>query len=387
MSNSQAHGEGRGEPRGSLEVLPEPIEISVHEHGIDGFLVVHSRRERLAMGGMRVSPSVTERTVEQLAEGMTLKHALHGGHSGGAKAGIRCAPDHPDLPRFLLCFAEACRELLLDHVMLGKDMGAQQWMLDTLYGGLSRDQLAAWRERMGIDGVGAPTRLCDLRGYIGNMTGRGAFWATRAALGELAGKRVLIQGFGVVGRGVATWLEEEGAIIAGVSDVARSLIHLRGDTSELRRVTSRVGALPRAHEGWSAHEAEVLLEQPADVLVLAADSHTVDLDVAERIRCPIIIEASNIAILPAARARLAERGIVVIPDVVASSSSAAMVGRQLGSGNTTEPETMWREIQDVIERQTIFIRDLGRAQRIDTRMALEAHVMQSGLSGAGAVDG
>jgi len=106
----------------------EEIGIADDSAGFEAYLVVDPTEKDISFGGTRIDPSVTKEMVIDLADNMSLKLAGHGSPVGGAKAGLRASPDDPRLKQFLRQFAEACREQLSSSTILGKDMGAKQWM-------------------------------------------------------------------------------------------------------------------------------------------------------------------------------------------------------------------------------------------------------------------
>jgi glutamate dehydrogenase/leucine dehydrogenase len=112
-----------------------------------------------------------------------------------------------------------------------------------------------------------------------------------------------------------------------------------------------------------------LLAQPADVLVLAAGSYVVDGHVAAHIRAPVVVEGANMALLPDATRALHARSVRVIPDVVANSASAALVGHQIASGNTLSPRVLWAEIEANIKRSTEAVERVSKQLDIDTKSA------------------
>src|SRR5881394_1320818 len=109
------------------------IAVEDADSGFGGYLVVDSSEREISFGGTRIDLSVTREMVVDLAENMSSKLAGHGSPVGGAKAGLRASPDDPRLKQFLKRFAEECREVLTSTTILGKDMGAKQWMLDEIY--------------------------------------------------------------------------------------------------------------------------------------------------------------------------------------------------------------------------------------------------------------
>jgi glutamate dehydrogenase (NAD(P)+) len=334
------------------DAAPEAV-VRFSHHGVEGWLVVDTLRDGLAFGGFRFSPSVTEAEVGSLARAMTWKLAGHGMPTGGAKGGLRCDPKDPRIVDWIAAFAAHCDGPLKTVAILGKDMGATDAAIDQLYASLGIAQLELIRSR--TTSRDCPKRIRDLAGYVPNMTGRGVAWATKAAVGnELAGRRVAIQGAGAVGIGSAVRLGELGANVVAISDASGTIAARHGSAlpiEDLVRV-ARAGILDRAACRFlhDCSSRDVLLEADVDVLVLAASSHSVDDTLAARIRAPIVTEGANFALTEPARRVLAARNILVIPDVIASSSSAAMVTHQLASGNAVPPDELWTNIERAIAR-------------------------------------
>lgn len=354
------------------------IAIADDSAGFEAYLVVDPTEKDISFGGTRIDLSVTREMVIELADNMSLKLAGHGSPVGGAKAGLRASPEDPRLKQFLKQFAEACREQLSSSTILGKDMGTKQWMLDDIYDSLQMPQLAIAQRYSGA--ASCPDRLGDLNGYIKNMTGQGILWATEQASGDaLRGARVLIQGFGVVGAGVAWHLDRHGARIVGVSDRNKAVLNAGGiELDALMSAKGDDGLIDKSRFSGCCvvTDREELLTQCADVLVLAAGSYTVGGDIAAQMRTPLVVEGANLALLPAARHTLHVNGVRVVPDVVANSSSAAMVGHQIASGNTIDPQELWANIEVNIKRSTEAVDRLSRQLDIDSKSAFRRIIEQ-----------
>lgn len=354
------------------------IAIEDSNTGFQAYLVVNPSNRDISFGGTRIDMAVTRDMVVELADNMSLKLAVHGSPVGGAKAGIRGAPDDPRLIPFLHRFAAECQELLLNNTILGKDMGAKQWMLDEIYKSLNMPQLALAQKRSAA--AKCPNRLFELTGYIENMTGKGVFWSIEQALqGTLKGVRVLIQGFGVVGSGVALHLHRAGARIVGVSDFKKAVLAKDGaDLEALIAAKDENGLVIEAKLPPSCTIAsrDELLVQPADVLVLAAGSYLVDGGLAARIQAPLVVEGANMALMPDARNILHANGVRVVPDVVANSASAALVGHQIASGNTLAPGALWTDIEANIKRTTDEVEKASKRLNINSKSAFQ-HVMEN----------
>ena len=331
----------------TIERAPFTVEITETEGTPLGWLCVDSTVDGLSFGGFRMTPTVTRAEVEELARCMTLKLAAHGRPTGGAKAGIRIDPHGPDRDAKLALFAEQVRDLLRDTVILGKDMGATDEAIDRMYASAGFPQLSPL-------GEGAVTRLRDFDGYRTHMTGLGVAFASRAALGgDLHGARVVIQGAGLVGLGAAVRLAAMGARVVGMSDVSRCLAWPRGVEVNWLEARLRGPRSLRGADQGAILPRDALFGLDADLIVLAASSYSVSDAQVAAIRAPVVIEGCNMGFAEGARARAHARGLVVIPDVIASSSSAAMVCRQLAARGGLTEEALWAAIESAITERVV----------------------------------
>jgi len=310
--------------------------------GLLGWVSVASETRGLAFGGTRVSGDVTAEEVEALSWNMHRKLLPVGLPTGGAKAGLRVDPQDPLLLEKARAFGERARTLLTTSVVLGKDMGATNQVMEAIYAGAGVPQLFLAKAR----GDSCPDRMGDLAGYRPHMTGLGVAWAARAARrGEMEGARVLVQGWGVVGRGSAVRLEEMGARVVGHSDV------------------------DGARVGEQSLERDALLGLEADVLILAAGTGSVGAALAETVSAHLVVEGANLALTADARKLLYERGVEVVPDCIASCSSASLVASQLATGNSGHPGEIWARIEAGIETSVREARALGVQEDIPLREA------------------
>ncbi len=322
---------------------------------VRGWLVVDRLNNDLAFGGFRFDPAVSLEQVRRLAHTMSWKLAAHGLPVGGAKAGLSARPDHPRMDEILAGLADAWREPLCRHAIVGKDMGASNSLLDRLYEHLGQPQLGVVQARA----PQCPDRIRDLTGYVRDMTALGAVIAAEAATGSLDGKRLLIQGAGLVGAGVAVRAARRGAIVVGISDVDGAFYCRDGlpvhEYVSSARESGRPFELERLSEaGFERQPRDSLLGHDADILVLAAGSHVVCAELAQSVQARTVVEASNFGLTDEGNRVLWERNITVVPDVISSSSSAAMTSHQLSTGNGWEHDAIWtrieRDIRDAVAR-------------------------------------
>jgi glutamate dehydrogenase (NAD(P)+) len=170
--------------------------------------------------------------------------------------------------------------------------------------------------------TGKPVPVGGSAGRL-EATGRGVMIIAREAarhLGfDLAGSRVVVQGFGNVGSAAARLMARECATVVGVSDVEGGVYNPQGlDIPDLVRYLSEHNTVVGYPDAVPVTNEE-LLELPCDILVPAAVQNQVTRDNAPRIQARLIVEAANGPITPEADAILEERGICVMPDVLANA--------------------------------------------------------------------
>lgn len=285
-----------------------------------GHRVQHSNALGPAKGGVRYSAHVDLDEITALARLMTWKTALHELPFGGAKGGVACDPTrlsrrerHELTRRYLTALLPA--------------IGPQ---VDVLAPDLGTDaQTMAWMLRAAADAgladpavvTGKPVLLGGSH-FRGAATGVGVAHVTHRAwehLGHrLEDSRVTIEGFGNVGTWVAVELHARGARIVGLSDVTGA-------------VTAPDGLDPMAVRDWVSSGRELaaypsaepvdgsVLTVPADIAVAAALEGTLTDEVAADLHARLVVEAANGPTVPTAETRLHERGIALVPDLVANA--------------------------------------------------------------------
>jgi glutamate dehydrogenase (NAD(P)+) len=298
---------------------------------IEGFRVQHSHHKLPCKGGIRYSEMVDEDEVKALAALMTYKCAVVDVPFGGAKGGVKIEPRKysvAELERITRRYtAELARRNLIGP---GEDVPAPDygtsaremaWIADT-YAALNPGQLDAL-----ACVTGKPIAQSGVHGRT-EATGRGIHYGLRHALGYaddmrrlglapgLAGKRVVVQGLGNVGYHAAKFLRAGGAVITAIAewDVA---IHDPGGldvdaVQKHQRDTGSIANFPGARPFARTQDA---LEHECDILVPAALENQITADNAPRIRARIIAEGANGPVTAEADEILAQRGILVIPDL------------------------------------------------------------------------
>jgi len=278
--------------------------------GVEAVVIIDNIALGPAIGGTRMRPDITASEVARLARAMTLKNAVAGLPHGGGKSGIAAPPNLPpaEHERVIRAFARAI-EPLTDYTP-GPDMGTTETSMAYVHDEIGR-------------AVGLPSVLggipLDELGATGYGVAVCADVLSEAKVLELAGARVIIQGFGAVGKNAARALSERGATVIAVSDIGGATWNQDGlDVAALgahkyagTSVTGFPGGIPMARDD--------ILALYCDILIPAAQPDVVTTDNAGKISARVIIEGANIPITREAEDELAGRGVLVIPDVVANS--------------------------------------------------------------------
>ncbi len=343
-----------------------------HAADINAWLVIDRLKDGLSFGGFRFDPSVTLSQVQNLAKTMSYKLASHGLPVGGAKAGIACDPSHPNIHNILAQIAHSWEEQLSHTVILGKDMGATNDLLDSLYRAIDMPQMGIVQKSY----PNCPNKIRELTGYRSDMTGLGAVIAAETATSSMKGKSIVIQGAGVVAQGIAIHASARGARVVGISDIntgmycpsGLNLVELINGTRANKTVFD-IGALKSVDVDELGRDQ--IYSKPADIVFLAAGSDTVDELAAEKIAAPLVVEASNFGLTKAANDILFIRGIDVIPDSISSSSSAAMTCLQIANGNNLEFNPLWNKIEASIRDAVIVCMKFGLKENCSIRSAYE----------------
>ncbi len=293
----------------------------------EGYRVIHSTALGPSKGGVRYAPDVNLDEVKALAAWMTWKCAVVNIPFGGAKGGIKCDPT--ELNRIQLeKITRRYTANLLDVFGPEKDVPAPDvntdaqvmaWIMDTYSMHAQRTQTAVV--------TGKPIYLGGSRGRK-EATGRGVMIVTLRMMEKVGIKpkntRVIVQGFGNVGSISARLLHEQGCKIVGISDISGGYYDPKGIDipSALAYMETH-----RTLEGFNSGEkldGMELLEQDCDVLVPAAREDQITSRNAAKIKAKIVVEGANGPTTAKADKILEERGILVVPDILANAGGVTV---------------------------------------------------------------
>jgi glutamate dehydrogenase/leucine dehydrogenase len=291
-----------------------------------GYRVQHSSARGPCKGGIRYHPQVDLNEVKALAALMTFKCAVVDIPYGGAKGGVECDPkqfSQSELCRLTRRFTAMILPILgprrdIPAPDVNTDAQVMAWVADTA----CMLQSTATMEIV----TGKPV---DLGGSLGRReaTGRGVATMTKELLRHqkraIDETRIAIQGYGNVGSAAATILHEMGARIVAVSDVSGGLYNEQG--LDIAAINAHVSYHPgRLLEGYTAPGVqaisnEELLTSSVDVLIPAALENQIHAGNAADIRAPMIVEAANGPVTAGADEILNDRGICIVPDILANA--------------------------------------------------------------------
>ena len=289
-----------------------------------GYRVQHDLSRGPTKGGIRYHPTVTLGEVSALAMWMTWKTALAGLPFGGAKGGVAVNPNHlsvGELERLTRRYISEIFHLLgPDKDIPAPDVGTNAqtmaWVMDTY------SQLVGFSVRDVVTG-----KPLSIGGSLGReeATGRGVVEVTLEALRQfrlsLADTTIVIQGFGNVGSHAARILHEEGAKVIAISDRFGGLYNPKGlDIPAIFTERQREKSpLPSFTQFGEPILDEDLLTLPCRVLIPAALAEQITKINAPKLQCQFVVEGANGPTTLEADAILHDRGIMVIPDILANA--------------------------------------------------------------------
>ncbi|WP_158788853.1 Glu/Leu/Phe/Val dehydrogenase [Granulicella sp. L46] len=301
------------------------IPVSMDDGHIEvftGYRVQHSISRGPCKGGIRYGPDVSLDEVRALASWMTWKCAVVNIPFGGAKGGVICEPKNMsegELERMTRRYTAALIEFIgPEKDVPAPDMGTNEqtmaWVMDTYSMHMGQTMTSVV--------TGKPVSLGGSRGRR-EATGRGISVVTDQALKHLnmipSETSVIIQGFGNVGSNAAKLLWDKGYKIIGIGEYDGALYNPAGiDISELLEHKARTGTIHK-FSGAQAFDKDAILIEKCDVLIPAATENVITSRNAADLKCRILCEGANGPTTPVADEILSEKGIFVIPDILANA--------------------------------------------------------------------
>lgn len=292
-----------------------------------GYRVQHDDARGPMKGGLRYHPDVDLDEVRALASLMTWKTAVVNIPYGGAKGGIAVSPRDlsiKELERITRAFIDQIHDVIgPDRDIPAPDMGTDHVVMAWI-----RNQYEKYHGFAPAVVTGKPVELYGAEGRE-EATGRGVGILANKLLKRLGRKpqdtRVAIQGFGNVGAHAAKFMAESELKVVAISDVSGAYYKPSGlnIAHALHYALGNKNSLAGYSEAERISNAE-LLELDVDLLVPAALGGVIHEENAARIKAPVIIEAANQPVRPAADNILDERGTIVVPDILANAGGVTV---------------------------------------------------------------
>jgi glutamate dehydrogenase (NAD(P)+) len=355
----------------SIPVMLDSGEVEV----FTGFRVLYNTSRGPAKGGIRFDMQVTLEEVKALAAWMTWKCAVVNIPFGGSKGGVICDPlkmSVGELERLTRRYTAGIIQTLgPDSDVPAPDVNTNErvmaWVMDT------------YSMRMGHTVTAVVTgKPVEMGGSLGRReaTGRGCMIVTKEALKHLgmpvAGTTVAIQGFGNVGSVSADLLQREGCTITAIGDRTGAIYNAKGiDVADAIRYVKEHKTLDGYNKGDQLTSDE-LLTLDVDVLLPAALENVITSKNASKIRAKIIIEGANGPTTAGADAILEEKGVFVVPDILANAGGVTVSyfeWVQDRGGYFWSEESVNDRLRDIMTRSFKDVLGLARQHKVNMRTA------------------
>ncbi len=334
------------------EFGPEKI-VYIYEPrcNLKGIVVIDNSSIGPAIGGIRMTPTVTTEEVFRLARAMTWKNALAGIPHGGGKAGIIADPRKISAEEKEILIRQFARgiERLIEYIP-GPDMGTDETSmayirdetgrsvgLSTVLGGIPLDQIGA---------TGFGLAIC-------------AEVAQSYANIELKGATVSIQGFGNVGQHAARYLADpkRGAVLVSATDIDGTVYNPKGlDIEELCRVIKATGGVTD-YKDAEVLDRDAFIDIECDIFVPAAQPDVITAENADRLKCKLILQGANIPATAEAEQIMHDNGILSVPDFVANAGGVICGSVEYHGGTKSQA---FSEIEEKLRGTTNDV--LGKAE-------------------------
>jgi glutamate dehydrogenase (NAD(P)+) len=341
-----------------------------------GYRVVHNDVRGPAKGGIRYHPDVDLDEVRALAMWMTWKAAVVNIPYGGAKGGVRCNPKEMSLQELENLTRRFTWEI---SPLIGPESDipapdvytnpqVMAWIMDTY----------SILKGYAVPGVVTGKPL-ELGGSVGRheATGKGVFLTARCAAEHLGlpieGARVVIQGAGNVGGVAAQYFHRAKAKVVAISDSKGGLYNPKGlDVDAALECKGRYRCFISQEVEADEITNEDLLELECDILVPAAIENQITGRNASKLRCRVLVEGANGPTTPEADEILFERGIFVVPDILANAGGVTV---SYFEWVQNLQELLWseeevsRRLEEIMTRAFREVVEIARSKRVHMRTA------------------
>ena len=317
----------------SVYMMQFPVKMGKKIEVVEAYRVQHSHHKLPCKGGIRYSSKVNQDEVMALASLMTYKCAIVDVPFGGAKGGIKISPSKYNASQLESITRRYTSELIKKNFIgpgidvpapdYGTGAREMSWILDTYsVFKASTDMIDAY----GCV-TGKPVGQGGIRGRT-EATGLGVYYGTREAMSNaedmkalgltpgIEGKRVVVQGLGNVGYWAAKFFEQAGAIIVGIAEYHGAIYNKNGlNVDDVKKHIKKTGSIVDYPKAKNFSKRKDALTMDCDILIPAALEQQITAENAPKIKAKIIAEGANGPTTPEADEILAEKGVMVLPDL------------------------------------------------------------------------
>ncbi|GAA2828105.1 glutamate dehydrogenase (NADP) [Aminobacter aminovorans] len=334
-------------------------------------------------GGIRFHPDSTADEVEMLAFWMTFKCAVMNLPYGGGKGAVQVDPrklSKAELERLSRAYMQAFARIIGPD----RDIPAPDVYTNSMIMGWMADEYAQ------IVGQASPAVITGkplaLGGSLGrgDATARGGFYLVRHLADELGLKgslRIAVQGFGNAGQHIARLLASDGHKIVAVSDSEGAVQAADGldlDRLFVAKESGRSVVTTAGHGGHQLLEGNALVGVACDILVPSALENMIRIDNADSVKARIVLELANGPVTSEADAVLEQKGIVVLPDILANAGGVTVSyfeWVQNRQGYYWPVEEIHDRLRTIMEREGRAIWDVAKAKGVSVRTAAYVHAL------------
>jgi glutamate dehydrogenase (NAD(P)+) len=350
---------------------PEKIlQVYDPKTGMRGVLVIDNTTLGPGKGGIRMMSTVTTEEVFRLARTMTWKCALAKIPFGGAKSGIIADPKKMTEEKkmnLIRAFSRALKRVCPSLYVAAPDINTGE------------QEMAAFAEANGSmkSATGKPGHMCvkpGLKCGLPHEYGSTALGVVQAAFTaanyvddlDIDNATAAIEGFGNVGSFVAEYFSQIDVKVVAVSDSKGCIYNPEGlNYEKLLDVKTETGSVINYQPGKVLENRE-LFELTVDILVPAALSDVINVDNVDRVKAKLVIEAANLPVRPEIEKNLSDRGVMVVPDILANAGGVISSYAEYRGYN---PKRMLELVQRKIRLNTVKVIETALNKNINLRDA------------------
>jgi glutamate dehydrogenase (NAD(P)+) len=340
------------------ELGPSKV-IHVYEPSVNlkAVLVVDNVAKGPSIGGIRMAEDVSTEECLRLARAMTFKNAAAGLPHGGGKIVVYGDPkmDKKQKQNILRGLASSLRNE--EDYIFAPDMGTDE-------------ECMAWiKDEVGRV-VGLPREVGGIPLDEIGATGWGLSHVTDVALKfcdfDIKDARVVIQGFGAVGKNSALFLREQGAVLVATADTRGVIYNADGlDIAALVKLKEQ-GKSVTEYSDAQKMTGDALIDIECDIWIPAARPDVIHDDNVARLKTKLVVEGANIPITHSAEATLHKRGILCIPDFIANAGGVICAAMEYRGSNKA---AVFQSIEEKLRRNTQMVLDRMKNENILPRVA------------------